>query len=393
MANNLIFITSTVSHKKFRDRLDAAMRAGYDVKVIGYCRDREIKNLRSDDSDRVNYFLVNAPSKMGAFSRIPFLLKLIAKIISVRFTYGKPSVILVNTAELLLLSSVLFIDKIRGIYDLADINPIQYGDGCFSNLFRLAEARILNSQKWDIVVTSPWFCWGYLRPVLRSGADCYLIENKLIGRADLPASSSSKCFDHKSPLTIGWTGLLRCNRSLGVLFDLCKFNARVNLDLIGSVRTLDGNLLDLANSLSNIRILGEYLEEKLADKLTDVHFIWACDFFDGLNSKFLLPNRLYQGIFYGKPLIAEAGTATGYVVDYYDIGMVLEDFSAVNLSAVLSGITQEKYDKWRANCIRMSDRVLRGMEWRDFLRTSGQQNAQQIGDEVDVSIVMRRGDS
>ena len=390
MNNKLIFITSTINHNKFRDRLDAAFVAGYDIIVVGYGRNGGTKIAVSDAADRVTYYIVDSPSRMGIVSRLPFLLKLILKIVYVRIKHGRPGVILVNNAELLLSSSILFPGKTRRIYDLADIHPVQYGGGLFAKLFRAAEARALRSKKWEIVVTSPWFYWNYVLPVLHVASDCYLIENKLIGRDRVGACSSPMRVELNSSLFIGWTGILRCDRSFDILLDLCASNKLVNVDLIGVLGSLDAGLLARAKSLSNIRVLGEYCEEELGDKLIDVHFLWACDFTDGLNSKLLLPNRLYQGVFYRKPLIAAAGTAAGYVVEHYDIGIVLEDFSAVNLSHCLSAVTQEQYDQWVNNCARLSDRVLRGDEWRNFLRVLDQRDSPKLGDEVDVSVVMSR---
>jgi succinoglycan biosynthesis protein ExoL len=389
MKNYLIYITCTVAHKKFRDRLDAALRAGYDVLVIGYCRGCKIERSCIDSTSGVTYFLVDTPKKMGIYSRLGLLLKLIGSIIVVRIKYGRPRVILVNTAELLLLSFVLFFDKARRIYDLADIHPVQYGDGIFSKCFRLVEARILKSRKWETVVTSPWFCWGYLRPILHSDTSCYLIENKLIGRDRVSTPSFPIEIASESSLCIGWTGLLRCGESFDLLLDLCMRNKRINLDLIGVVDELNSERLALARSLGNVRMLGEYVEEELVKKLADVHFLWACDFSDGLNSRLLLPNRLYQGIFYGKPLIAEAGTATGWVVEYYGIGIVLEEFSVRNLSVCLGDISQDEYDYWRGNCISLRDKVVRGEEWRNFLHTSDKLDSKKIGDAVDVSLVLR----
>jgi succinoglycan biosynthesis protein ExoL len=43
-----------------------------------------------------------------------------------------------------------------------------------------------------------------------------------------------------------------------------------------------------------------------------VHFAWSLDFTDeGLNSDWLLPNRIYEGSFFNTPSIAERRTAIG----------------------------------------------------------------------------------
>ncbi len=65
--------------------------------------------------------------------------------------------------------------------------------------------------------------------------------------------------------------------------------------------------------------------EDLAAIYGEVHFSWAIDFFEeGLNSSWLLPNRLYEGCRYGAVPIAMRDTETGRFLADRAIGLLLD---------------------------------------------------------------------
>lgn len=366
MTKTLFFLTSTVKHKKYFDRIAAAIDAGYVVVVLGFDRANEHNSAGRIDERRVHYLLVRVPSQFTLVGRLFLLSKLIGKIIYARFHYGQPDVVLVNAADFLVVATVFFNYAARKIYDLADINPVQYGSSLVSIAFRKLESIALK-YGWEVVVTSPWFYWVYLAGILKSTQRCYLIENKLVGerRLAIPVRRLSYI---SGEYTVGWSGLLRCNRSFDVLLALCERGEKnVGLNLIGDVSNLDPALIVKAKSLRNVEFSGAYLENEIGNKLVNTDFLWACDLSDGLNSELLLPNRLYQGVFYGKPLIAEEGTATAKVVKHFDIGVILQKCTNENLARQLKDVSQEQYDCWVSNCTHLRERSLRGAEWRNFL--------------------------
>ena len=58
----------------------------------------------------------------------------------------------------------------------------------------------------------------------------------------------------------------------------------------------------------------------------EVHFAWAIDFFEeGQNSKWLLPNRLYEGCRFGAVPIAMAGTETARFLTERRVGIFLHE--------------------------------------------------------------------
>ena len=89
--------------------------------------------------------------------------------------------------------------------------------------------------------------------------------------------------------------------------------------------------------------------EDLAAIYGEVHFSWAIDFFEeGLNSSWLLPNRLYEGCRYGAVPIAMRATETGRFLADRHLGLLLDDAVAGALAALLGSHDIEEYATQRA---------------------------------------------
>ena len=92
----------------------------------------------------------------------------------------------------------------------------------------------------------------------------------------------------------------------------------------------------------HLRYEGPYRNpDDLARIYGDVHFAWAIDFFEaGLNSQWLLPNRLYEGCLHGAVPIAIDGTETAAYLRRHGLGVILPDARPETLRARLGGMTR-----------------------------------------------------
>ena len=95
----------------------------------------------------------------------------------------------------------------------------------------------------------------------------------------------------------------------------------------------------------HLRFAGPYRNpDDLAAIYGEVHFSWAIDFFEeGLNSAWLLPNRLYEGCRYGAVPIAMKGTETGRFLAERGLGILLDHPSADALETALGAVDPDGY--------------------------------------------------
>lgn len=93
---------------------------------------------------------------------------------------------------------------------------------------------------------------------------------------------------------------------------------------------------------------GEYAAPcELPAIYSNIHFNWCVDLCGGENSLWLLPNRLYEGGYFGIPAIAIDGHETGRVVSQRQLGITLETPLAGQLHDMLSKLTREDYEQLR----------------------------------------------
>ncbi|MEF0940952.1 glycosyl transferase family 1 [Rhizobium sp. BR 362] len=303
----------------------------------------------------------------------------------------KPDVIIGRNLEMLAVAnrakSILGGDM-PVVYECLDIHRLLLRKDVFGGALRSAE-RHFGTDAALLLTSSPAFVEHYFRS--RSGLDLpiVLLENKVmavdgtgaeIALPRLPGSGE--------PWKIGWFGALRCRQSLELLADFSRrMEGRFEIILRG--RPAHSEFSDFDGFVRNAPFMhfgGPYKNpEDLAAIYGEVQFSWAIDFFEeGLNSSWLLPNRLYEGGLHGAVPIAFDGTETARFLANRKIGLTLEKANAANLVALLGDMNSERYlaafNALAAQDRRqwMTDRAeCRGLVQRlTSLTGAGQQNAE-----------------
>jgi len=193
-----------------------------------------------------------------------------------------------------------------------------------------------------------------------------------------------------NPNRIAWNGLLRCQTSAAVLLEcLSRSPDSIYLSLHGTLDRLGALGRELI-SQSNCLYTGPYDPAALSELLSESRFVWAIDFSEGENSKWLLPYRLYSAIAAGVPVIAAEGTATAEVVRRHSLGIVLPECTVQSVIGALDNCDAATYDSYLRNVSAIRERSLRGDEWAQvFEDAAGWHSLNLLPDEADVDIVLR----
>ena len=200
------------------------------------------------------------------------------------------------------------------VYECLDIHRLLLNDGTAGKAIRRAEAHFGRNAKL-ILTSSPAFIANYFVPRSRSqGTDHACRKQGACARrhagspAVPPAAAGRRAVEDR---------LVRGAPLPQVAETACRFlppHERTSRDRAARparlFRIRGFRRLCRQRALSELR--GAYKNpEDLSAIYNDVHFSWAIDFFEeGLNSSWLLPNRLYEGCLYGSVPIALAGTET-----------------------------------------------------------------------------------
>lgn len=208
------------------------------------------------------------------------------------------------------------------VYECLDIHRIMCGTGPASIALRALEGALLRSCS-AVLVSAPAFVIEYFARRHRRLPPMMLVENKVLGRSERPAAAARPA---GPPWRIGWFGNVRCRKSVSLLKEIVR---RAPVEVIIRGRPSAHTLPDLQQLIADeprIRFAGPYSQADLAQIYGEVHFAWSLDYTDeGLNSDWLLPNRIYEGSFFNTPAIAERRTAIGGWLADKGAGLLVDD--------------------------------------------------------------------
>jgi succinoglycan biosynthesis protein ExoL len=218
------------------------------------------------------------------------------------------------------------------LYEVADINPLMVGSGATARIMRCIERRLIGDTQL-VVVTSAAFISGFYRGVQKlTRLPHLLIENK--PNLESLVSAPSVHRSPSDPLTIGYFGIIRCQRSWEALQQIARrANGRVRIYLRGVPLGIAGFERDCAAS-PWIEYGGPYVAPAdLAEMYRRIDVSWIAHRVDDNNS--LLwnrTNRFYEACAFQKPMVAQAGSQDGEVVSERQLGLSI-DLSDVEAAA------------------------------------------------------------
>jgi len=231
------------------------------------------------------------------------------------------------------------------IFECLDIHRLLLGKGLPSRLLRSLEARLM--QDVNLVLTSsPRFVTEYFAP-RHVSPPIQIVENKVL-IVDQGATVRSGQMQRIAgpPWRLGWFGMIRCRRSFEILSSVAR-DAGGALEVKIAGRPSPKEFPDfeaLVARSPHVTFTGPYRSDDLPALYGDVHFSWAVDFFEqGLNSSWLLPNRVYESTLFGAVPIAVDGVETARWLNDRGVGVRLDGDPSAALRGVLQRLTASEY--------------------------------------------------
>ena len=240
------------------------------------------------------------------------------------------------------------------VYESLDIHRLLLRTDKLGAMLRALEGW-LSRRACLLITSSPAFIREYFEKRSRLRLPVLLIENKVFTlKPPVPAGNRQP----GPPWIIGWFGAIRCRKSLSVLRELVSrsegtvkvvIRGRPSYDQMPDFDRLTGDTPGLS-------FVGPYKNpDDLPTMYRQVHFTWAIDMFEeGLNSSWLLPNRLYEGGLHGSVPLAQESVETGHRMAQLGIGI---RFPAINAEALLeffSHLTITQYQNLEQDVARLS---------------------------------------
>ncbi|HIP52863.1 MAG TPA: glycosyl transferase [Chromatiales bacterium] len=317
--------------------------------------------------------------------RILTLLRALTSIFHNRRMLRSTDIVYARNLDMLILAALglLFAStrQPRLVYECLDVHEALTRKGIPARMLRWAERFMLRHSDL-LVVSSPGFIREYFVPVQRYKGPHLLIENKLYFQdvqVERPEPESVKAKNDHEPLVIGWIGILRCQKTL----DLIKATAKAEGDKVhfrfhGLISEfLIPDFLEQIAPYANIDYHGPYeWPTGLREAYKGIDLVWAQELsWRGHNSDWLLPNRIYEGSYFGALSLAIAGTETGHVVEERKLGYALPNGSHDSLIQFLRHLDKKE--------LATRKRALLSRPRSDFV-TEGDEIHTLIGQIMDI---------
>lgn len=222
------------------------------------------------------------------------------------------------------------------VYELLDIHRILVRDDAIGRIMRGIEKRLMRSaaQVW---ISSPGFQKHYLDVFDLDAPETLLVENKMMPSTDGDTLQCARLglASAGGHLTIGWFGILRCAWTLSTLDALTRAAPERYRVVICGRPALDvlPNFHEVVEANAALDFQGPYVwPDDLPKIYGKCDLAWLIDRYDaGMNSDWLLPNRLYEGSLHGALPIVLQGTEVARWTDRkgYGLSVSRPDLAAV----------------------------------------------------------------
>lgn len=235
------------------------------------------------------------------------------------------------------------------VSECLDIHRLLLSRSTLGRLLRATETRLMRDV--DLVLTSsPRFIAEYFAP-RNFNRPIMLLENKVFVDRCATMVSNPRPSQGGPPWKIGWFGMIRCRRSFEILravADAVGGNLQVKIAGRPSQKEFP-DFERLVAASPHLHFTGPYQAEDLPGLYGNVHFSWSVDFFEqGLNSSWLLPNRIYESTLFGAVPIAVADVETARWLGERRIGAILKGDPERSLGELIRGMTADKYARLRS---------------------------------------------
>ncbi|MEO0466080.1 MAG: glycosyl transferase [Pseudomonadota bacterium] len=231
------------------------------------------------------------------------------------------------------------------IYECLDVHRLLTRTDVVGKAMRRLERSFVKRCK-AVWVSSPGFLDHHFHVHHQGHYQSFLLENRLPESGEYgPRPDQPKPVDVR-PLSVGWVGNLRCQRSFDLLLGLAdQFGDAIAIHLHGQpARTEIPVFEPEIEQRDNVHFHGRYDGAAALARVYDgLDAVWAGDFMEaGANSEWLLPNRIYEGGYFGVPPIAPSGTQTAKWIEGHGVGVLLSEPLADTLPASIRTLIADK---------------------------------------------------
>ncbi len=273
--------------------------------------------LKFDNNTQFTYFHKKAEYGSGmknAFKLLLFNLFLIKQLYVKRNSYQVIHACDFDTILPAILFKLLFHKKV--IYDIFDwfVDSREFHNKLIKSFILSFEKFSLKKADVTIICEEErkkQICW---KP-----KELWVLPNIPHFEKSLPKNEIS----NSKPLILSYVGVLTRHRGLEKILEVVKNNPNLLYFKIAGFGELENQIKEYAGKYSNIEYYGSVPYEKGLSIMNNSDLILAIYETDIPNHIYAAPNKFYEGLYLGKPILTTKGTFVGEKTEKYKTGFAI----------------------------------------------------------------------
>lgn len=329
----IVFIVGSLTDSHIIKRIDAFCEKGYEVDLYGYKRDVNFTN----GIKGVEPIVIGSIENGRYLNRVFSGFRTISKIIK---EYPSDTLYYIWGFDIAL---VHWFRSTKYIYEISDI---RYANFPFplNKVFRYLDRAIIRKSVCVPLTSEGFVQWiGHKDKLLKK---YILLPNKLSPVFNkIERKNSVDKIDE--PIRIAYAGLYRYPNTVVKLARIIgeRFNSRFEFHFWGKGDdTIVKTIKDLCANYSNVFEHGPFKNPDDLKKVYDTFDMVACNYdISGINERIAEPNKLYESIFFHKPIIVTDGTFLSNKVKELRVGYIVNN-EVDDIIRLLEGIKKEELE-------------------------------------------------
>lgn len=328
----VVFIISSVTDSHIIKRVDSFVEAGHDVEVYGFARGVNTVNR----FNKVDLKVLGQVEDQKYIGRLKSEWRAVNNVIT---SHPKDTLYYVWGYEFAL---ICYIRNCRFLYEISDMRYPQMSFP-FKQLLGWLDKKIINKSVGTLITSE-----GFIQYMGMSSSDrkFILMPNKL---AEVMLSEKRPdAIKIKDKIRFGFVGYYRYPDTvirLARVIAECYPNMEFHFWGTGPEQILSIVKKLVANH-ENIIEHGTFKNPDDLNRIYDTIDIVACNYDSmGANERIAEPNKLYESIFYNRPILVSTNTFLGKKVERMGVGYVLESHSDDNIKQFLNTLNVSDIEK------------------------------------------------
>ena len=338
----VVFFVNIIRQARCIRRIEDFINHGYDVEVYGF--DREGDNRKSPTFE--HNILGKVSRTSSYFERLMMMKQCIKDVVA---KCDKDTIFYIFSLDVAIAFMLNGGLKRKYIYEVSDLMELEVNNSILSKILISVNRHIINRSEHTIM-TSPGFATFYFGKNIPDKIT--IVANKLNKRCLEIGQPKERCFN-VDKINIGFTGAIRSKAVYNFIEVVGSQFPNISVNLHGIFtddKIYGAKIREAVSRYDNVNYFGPF---KNPDDFPEIYSnidLVLCLYTAKGNDRILEPNKLYESIFYEKPIIVSKNTFTGDFVEEKMIGYTVDGENQDDIISLLKSITSEGYHLRTKNC-------------------------------------------